>query len=168
MNLAIYNSQAIEKPFIPLKKELIYKNRRAKYPLGVNLLLLGPSGLVGTSVDYFITPKFNIELGVGLSNKKPIQSNYFAGLKYHILGNAISNTSFYFGGFIKNNFVNTTDVILQELYFPLGIQKIKKNKLTWNLELAYKYDVINAKSIVWGAFKLGYRFQLRKSKLNIK
>jgi hypothetical protein len=160
-------SIANKNPDVFFKKELLYKNRRAKYPLGVNLILLGPSGLVGGSFDYFITSKMNFEGGVGLSNSKSAQPNYFAGLKYHILGNSISNTTFYFGGFVKNNFNNTTNEIIQELYLPIGLQKIKKNKFSWNIELAYKYDVAASKSIVWGAFKLGYRFKMRKSKLNL-
>jgi len=151
----------------PFKKDLFHKNRRAKYPLGVNLVILGPSGLVASSLDYFFTSRINVEIGVGLNNDKTIQPNYFSGVKYHILGRTISNSTFYVGGFIKNDFNNTANEIIQELYLPIGLQKIKMNKFTWNLELAYKYDVSSATSIVWGAFKLGYRFKIKKSKLNL-
>jgi len=165
--LFLSNSSAIE--YFPkvFKKKIIHKNRRTKYPLGVNLLLLGPSELIGTSLDFFITSNVNFEIGVGLDNNKAIRPNYFSGLKYHLLGNAITNTTFYAGGYFKNNFTNNTSGILQELYFPIGLQKIKRNKFTWNIELAYKYDVESAQSIVWGAFKIGYRFKIRKSKLNL-
>lgn len=150
-----------------LKKDLVFKNRRAKYPLGINFTILGPSGLLGASADFFITPKVNFELGLGLNNDKAVNPNYFAGLKYHILGNSISNTTLYFGGYIKNNFENPTGGLIQELYLPIGLQRIKKNKFAWNIELAYKYNVEEAKSIVWGALKLSYRFKLRNSKLNL-
>ena len=149
------------------KKDFIHKNRRAKYPLGVNLLLLGPSELIGASVDFYLTSNVNFEFGLGLDNNKAIKPNYFAGLKYHLLGSTITNTTFYAGGYFKNNFENSTNSILQEFYFPIGLQKIKKNKFTWNIELAYKYDVQNEKSIVWGSFKIGYRFKIRKSRLNL-
>ena len=161
------NGFAYDKHKINLKKELFFKNRRAKFPLGVNVLLLGPADLIGGSVDYFISPKINVELGIGINNDKAFKMNYYSGLKYHLLGNTFTNTTFYAGGFFKNDFDNSTDKIIQELYLPIGLQKIHKNQFSWNIELAYRYNIENSKSIVWGALKLGYRFKLTKSKLNL-
>ena len=149
-------------------KDLFYKNRRAKYPVGVNLMAFGPAGVTGVSVDWFLVPKLNFELGAGLNNLKSLRPSYFAGGKYHFFGNTISNTTFYLGLFDKVMMDNTT--VTQTLYAPFGIQRIKKNKLTWNIEVAYTYDVQTYKSQVWGAFKLGYRFNRfdRKKKKSSK
>lgn len=142
---------------IDFGKLSIYKNRRAKYPVGINVHAFGPGGVSGLSVDWFIVPKINFEFGAGLNDLKTFRPSYFAGGKYHFFGNTISNTTFYLGLFDKLtvdsevNFDNT-------LYVPFGLQRIKKSKLTWNIEVAYTYNLLSYKSQVWGAFKLGYRF----------
>ena len=137
-------------------KDLFLKNRRAKYPVGINVVAFGPSGLAGLSIDWFIKPKFNFEFGAGLNDLKTNQPSYFAGGKYHLFGNSISNTTFYFGVFDKVTLNSNT--VGHMLYVPIGLQRIKKNKLTWNIEVAYTYDLNSFKSKVYGAFKLGYRF----------
>jgi hypothetical protein len=152
-------------------KEFLYKNRRAKYPVGINLIAFGPSGIAGASFDWFMTPKLNLEFGGGIKNHKILSPNYFAGLKYHLLGKSLSNMTLFLGGFIKNDLDFGGKEVVQELYFPLGLQRIKKSKLTWNIEVAYRYDLISSKSKVWGAFKLGYRFnpfaKKKKTKLSL-
>ena len=145
-------------------KSLFYKNRRAKYPLGVNLIAAGPSEFLALSFDWFITPKLNLEIGGGANHYKNPYPNYFVGLKYHFFGKTISNLTLYAGGFGKNDFDFLEKEIVQELYFPIGLQKIKKSKLTWNIEVAYRYNLITSQSRVWGAFKLGYRFNRPKKK----
>ena len=148
----IYSNDAVAFGY----KDLFLKNRRAKFPVGVNLIAIGPAGLAGLSVDWFIKPKFNLEFGAGLNDFKTYQPSYFAGGKYHIFGNTISNTTFYFGVFDKVTI--DSSVVNNMLYVPIGLQRIKKNKLTWNIEVAYTFDINTARSKVFGAFKLGYRF----------
>lgn len=137
-------------------KDLFLKNRRAKYPVGINLVGFGPSGIAGVSMDWFIKPKINIEIGAGLNDLKTYEIAYFAGVKYHLLGNTVLNMTPYIGVFDKVTLNSST--LSNQLYIPLGIQRIKKNKLTWNIEAAYIYNLDTFKSSFYGAFKLGYRF----------
>tara|TARA_B100000809_G_C15091538_1_gene513372 strand:- start:1088 stop:1600 length:513 start_codon:yes stop_codon:yes gene_type:complete len=148
---AVYSNYSLENNH----KELFLKNRRAKYPVGINFVGFGPSGVAGLSMDWFIKPKFNLEFGAGLNDLKIFQPSYFAGGKYHFFGNTISNTTIYLGFFDKVTIdsIGTNNL----LYIPIGLQRIKKNKLTWNIEVAYTYDIDTFKSNVYGAFKLGYR-----------
>ena len=134
----------------------IYKNRRAKYPVGINAIAFGPSGIVGVSFDWFVLPKINLEFGAGVDNLKTFRPSYFAGGKYHFLGNSILNTTFYLGVFDKAT--QDPTVLNHQLYIPFGIQRIKKSKLTWSIEVAYTYNISTFQSQIWGAFKLGYRF----------
>jgi len=149
--------------FIPLlglsyegNSNKIYKNRRSKYPVGINIIAFGPTRIAGVSFDWFMLPKVNIEMGAGITNLKTFRPSYFAGAKYHFFGNTILNTTFYLGLF--DNITLDSTLLNQQLYVPFGIQRIKKNKLTWNIEVAYTYNISTFQSQVWGAFKLGYRF----------
>jgi hypothetical protein len=137
-------------------KQLLYKNRRAKYPIGVNIMAFGPAGVIGLSIDWFIKPKLNLEFGIGADDFKTAKPAYFIGGKYHLFGNTLSNTTPYFGVFDKIS--SFTNEINHQLYVPIGLQRIKKSKFTWNIEVAYVYNINSYTSSVWGAFKIGWRF----------
>jgi hypothetical protein len=51
-----------------------------------------------------------------------------------------------------------SSVVNQTLYVPFGVNRIKRNQVTWNIEVAYTYGLIDKESSFYGAFKLGYRF----------
>lgn len=131
-------------------------NRRAKYPAGINLYIAGPSGIVGASFDYFIVPKFSIEVGAGIRNSEP-DFGYFLGGRYHFFGNTITNITPYLGVFsgfeIKDN-----DIKNFNLYVPIGIQRIKKNHFSWSVEVAYQRNSYGFTQNIYGGGKIGYRF----------
>ncbi|HIP37054.1 MAG TPA: hypothetical protein EYG85_09390 [Crocinitomix sp.] len=136
-------------------------NPRKKYPFGASIHLLGPSGHLALSVNAFVVPKINIELGTGLYNANSLfQYSTFIGGKYHFGGNSFLNTTFYLG--VYDAFSH--DFNRHHLYFPLGLHKIKRNQLTWSVEVAFQPDKAYYDSTFWGAFKVGYQFGIKTKK----
>jgi len=133
----------------------LLKNRRKKHPVGVNVNVLGVTGWGNVSADWFINPKLNVEGGFGIQNSGLSSISYFAGIKYHLLGKTPSNLTPYFGVF-DAFFLSEGQLYQHNLYFPIGLHKIKRNKFSWAIEMAYQYNKY-AKSNIWGAFKIGYR-----------
>jgi len=150
---------------LSFSKDKIKLNPRKRYPVGVTLNLLGPSGHLAMSINAFVIPKINIEAGYGIFNINSlfVQSMYLGG-KYHFGGNTISNTTFYLGIYDDVSY----DLKSHHLYFPLGVHKIKRNHLTWSLEIAFQPDKAYYDSTLWGAFKIGYQFGFKKHNKNIK
>ena len=145
-------------------KDGIKLNPRKKYPFGASVNLLGPSGHLSVSINTFVIPKINVELGTGVYNTNGffVPSSYL-GVKYHFGGNTISRTTFYLGVYDDFSF----DFQKHYLYFPFGINRIKINQFTWSLEIALQPDKIYYKSTMWGAFKVGYQFGFNKQKNKI-
>jgi hypothetical protein len=142
----------------------IILNRRKKYPFGANIMILGPGGHIGTSVDAFLFNKLKFEIGLGLENKNgAFNTNYFLGGQYHFFGKTWSNATFYVGIFDAVNF--STSNTLHHLYLPIGYNRIKKNHLSWSIEIAFQPDkAYFDDSMIWGAFKVGYRFGFNQKK----
>jgi hypothetical protein len=139
----------------------IKPNPRKKYPFGISLNLLGPSGHLALSVNTFVIPKINIELGMGVFNNDDFFTpRSFLGVKYHFGGNSISKTTFYIGVYDAISF----DFQKHNLYFPIGVSRIKKNHFTWSVELAFQPTKIYYDSTLWGAIKVGYQFGFHKRK----
>jgi hypothetical protein len=136
------------------KKRMI--NRRAQYPAGFNMYGGGPHGLVGLSFDYFITPKIALEVGSGVRNFTP-DIGFFGGGRYHFLGKSLLNFTPYVG--VYSGFEYTgSDIRNYNLYIPFGIQKIKRNKLAWSIEVAYQRNSYDKGNNLYGGGKLGFRF----------
>ncbi len=130
-------------------------NRRAKYPLGINAYALGPFGIGGVSIDYFIVPKVSLEVGAGLRNFNG-DAGFIVGGRYHFFGNSFLNLTPYVGaiaGIARPN--NQLDGY--NLYLPVGIQRIKKNRITWSVEVAYQWNSDRPNSNFYGGGKLGIR-----------
>ncbi len=131
------------------------KNRRQKYPVGINLVVLGPSGNIGASIDWFVTKKINLEVGSGINRFNSLQYSGFFGARYHLFGKSFSNMTIYGGVYDK---ITMDPVALYHtLYLPIGIHRIKKSRLSWHLELAYQNNLTVNEWDLWGAFKVGYR-----------
>lgn len=131
-------------------------NRRVRYPVGVNFQLLGPTGMANASVDWFFTKNFNLEGGIGFQKRDIFYPAEFIGLKYHILGKTPISLTPYFG-VDAVFYVEDGQFLNQNLYLMAGINKIKKNHLSWSLEVAYQADAFNPAKF-WGGFSIGYRF----------
>lgn len=152
-----FSASAFDGDFLsPLKDKKLELNRRDKYPAGFNLYALGPVGLGGVSFDYFIVPKFSLELGAGARNFNP-DLGFFVGGKYHFFGNSFLNTTPYVGVFSGFEYTGG-DLRNYNLYIPFGIQHIKKNHLAWSVEVAYKRDVYDPSRNFYGGVKIGFRF----------
>ncbi len=136
-------------------------NPRKKYPVGITAHLLGPSGHLALSVNGFIVPKINIEAGSGIFNiNATLTHQLFLGGKYHFAGNTWSKTTFYLGVYDAVDYNFKT----HHLYFPLGINRIKKNHFTWSAEIAFQPDRAYYNSTFWGAIKIGYQFGFKIKK----
>ncbi len=151
---------------LAFSKDDIKLNPRKKYPFGVAINLLGTSGHLALSINGYVIPKINIEVGSGVFNTKGIfVPSMFLGGKYHFAGNTWSKTTFYLGIYDAVNY----NFKIHHLYFPLGINRIKKNHLTWSVEIAFQPDKSYYNSTMWGAFKIGYQFgfNAKKNKFSI-
>ena len=145
--------------FILFSNDNLILNPRKKYPFGTNVGLLGPSGHLSVAVNAFVVPKINVELGAGVFNfNNSFIPSSFLGVKYHFGGNFISRATFYLGVYDAMSF----DFQNHNLYFPLGINRIKKNHLTWSVEIAFQPTKVYYNSTLWGAFKVGYQFGFNK------
>jgi hypothetical protein len=143
--------------------ERVILNPRKKYPFGASVNLLGPSGHLAFSLNTFVIPKINIELGVGVfNNDNFFTPRSFFGVKYHFGGSLISKITFYLGVYDAISL----DFQKHDLYFPLGISRIKRNHFTWSVEFAFQPTKIYYDSTLWGAIKVGYQFGFHKRKKN--
>ncbi len=146
---------SIESDILKKRKKLNF-NRRVQYPAGFNIYGGGPVGVVGLSFDYFLTPKIALEIGGGARNLTP-DLGFFAGGRYHFFGKTPLNLTPYIG--VYSGFEYTGDDIRNyNLYVPFGIQRIKKNKLAWSIEVAYQRNSYDKGNHLYGGGKLGFRF----------
>jgi len=133
------------------------KNRRKKHPLGVNVGVMGPTGWGFASVDYFLDSKIDLEagVGVGFQTNELTPASMFLGAKYHVGAKFLAGITPYFG--IMDAFFWSDGKFYQHnLYLPIGLHKIKRDKWTWAIEVAYQFNQY-ANQSVWGSFKVGYR-----------
>tara|TARA_B110000037_G_C17126396_1_gene508334 strand:- start:1741 stop:2268 length:528 start_codon:yes stop_codon:yes gene_type:complete len=151
----VFDSNSIETDLFKKRKKLKF-NRRVQYPAGFNIYAAGPVGLVGLSFDYFITPKIALEVGSGIRNLAP-DIGFFGGGRYHFFGKTPLNLTPYVG--IYSGFEYTgNDIRNYNLYIPVGIQRIKKNRIAWSLEVAYQRNSYDKGNNIYGGGKLGFRF----------
>ena len=143
------------------KREKFTLNRRIQYPAGFNLYALGPTGFASASFDYFIWPKISLELGGGLRevplNGDQIEHGFMIGGRYHFFGNTPINITPYIGVFSGFEYTGS-DIRNYNLYIPVGLQRIKRNQLTWSVEVAYQNNAYRPDIHFYGGAKLGYRF----------
>lgn len=159
ISLIFFTSLGYCRDGIPTNQPLDKKfelNRRDKYPAGINAYALGPIGIGGISFDYFVVPKICLEVGAGA---RTFDSDYgfLAGGRYHFFGNTFVNTTFYLGVYSGFEYINES-LRNYNLYIPFGLQRIKKNRLAWSIEIAYKRDDYNLSNRIYGGAKLGFRF----------
>ena len=120
----------------------------------MNIVVGGPSAILSLSVDYFISPSFNLEAGLGIFG-------YYGGVKYHLFGDKKGkNWTPYIG-------VSATRIVLSGffnidktgLYIPVGIQYIATRDFSFGVEAAAFYvEGTNTLPPVWGALRFGYHF----------
>lgn len=142
------------------EKEKIVFNRRDKYPAGINLYAIGPIGFVGLSFDYFITQKFNLEGGAGIRSFEN-SPGFTVGAKYHFFGKLPLNLTPYVGIFTAFEPAGTT-IRNYNMYIPFGLHRIKRDRFSWGVEVAFQYNAYQPERLIWGGFKMGYRFGFKK------
>ena len=143
------------------KKEKFTLNRRVQHPAGFNLYALGPVGAVSASFDYFVRPKISLEIGAGLRelplSGEDIEHGFMLGGRYHFFGNTPLNITPYVGVFSGFEYTGA-NLRNYNLYVPVGLQRIKRNKLTWSVEVAYQNNTYQPNNHFFGGAKLGFRF----------
>ncbi|WP_347173697.1 hypothetical protein [Polaribacter uvawellassae] len=127
-------------------------NPRTNHPFGLNLNFFGPS-ILGLSADYYVNPKTNIELGIGLFG-------LFGGGTYHFKESNNYKWTTYVGLFAQHVFEigfsnenSTNDDIRNGIYIPLGLQYLNEDGITFRIELATG-TIIK----LYGGLKFGYHF----------
>lgn len=127
-------------------------NIRNSRRFGLQLSLDGVMGpFPALQADYFITPNFNAELGVGLFT-------FYAGARWYFGSYAkIRKWSFYTGASYYGLWQELDEPVL---YAPVGLQFFAINGLTVAAEVALFYAP-SAFNAFGGAFKLGYHFPNR-------
>lgn len=132
-----------------------FDNPRASRRLGLNNTFFGKSGYASISIDFFITPTINVEIGSG------ILGNYL-GATYHFKGKSIKKWTLYSGVFYSN---------LEEyeghgIYFPLGYHYQGYQGFTFGIEAAVflQDEFFSDIYPMWGGVKIGYHFKLGKKK----
>ncbi len=126
-------------------------NPRLVHPLGIHVNF-GGVGLLGGSIDYFIKPYWDVEVGGGLNGA-------FMGSHYHFTGIRNIPWTVYAGSHVTYTYEG-----LWGLYFPGGFQMLQQYGLSFRFEVAvwlrqYKTPpgVIN-EVVLWGRLAFGYYF----------
>jgi len=140
-------------------KKLSDLNRRARFPFGVNAYGFGPIGGAAATVDYFITPKFAMEAGVGYRDWD-FNHAFALGARYHFFGKTTLHLTPYIGIYTSFHY-NGNDLQNHSLYIPVGLHKIKKNGITWSIECAWQGNTFFGNDFT-GGFRIGYRFKTKR------
>ena len=139
---------------------------RSETPIGFNLNIGGSSGLLGGSLDAFVSPSINIEVGIGHAIVSP---SVFGGVKYHSDGVSDENFSLYTGIIVvvvsemyKPSRIHTRSTGIPLLYVPIGFHSISDNGFTFGFELAGAYDksgdFFKHHFFGWAGIKIGFHF----------
>ena len=138
-------------PLIALENTSI--NPRANRRIGIGIQLGGPTMICSAQADYFLTPKINIEAGVGLVG-------LYSGVKVHLSSSAWSP---YLG--VKATFLPEIKLFggggwNPGLYAPIGIQYMSRDGFTFAFEGALLLtDSLGwAFEPFWAGVKFGYHF----------
>src|SRR5690606_11661490 len=114
------------------------------------------------SLDGFLGPKFAFEAGAGHRvNRESIDFekedfSYFLGARYHFLGGTRLALTPYVGAYTAFHY-NGRDVQNHNVYFPVGIHRIKKSGFNWGVEVAFQKSADTDRRL-HGSFRIGYRF----------
>lgn len=130
-----------------------HDNPRAERRFGIGIQLGGPTMICSAQIDYFITPRINIEAGAGLVG-------YYSGVKFHL---SQSSWSPYLGAkvtFLPELKLFGGSSMNPGLYAPFGIQYMNREGFTFAFEAALLLtDSISwAIEPIWAGVKFGYHF----------
>ena len=122
-----------------------------RYSLKLTLLVF----LLSLSVDYFVSPTWNLEAGIG--------PGLFGGIRYHLGGNKASKSWTPFLGIygtylwvfegLADDFGGNVSVLA---YVPLGIQYNGKKGFAFSFEFSVFTDFES--SLRWAGLKVGKHF----------
>jgi hypothetical protein len=125
---------------------------RQRKPFGLGVQLLGPTVFASGYVDYFFSPRFNAELGVGLLG-------VYIGGKYYFTAAGPDARWFPYTGatLLAVPSIISADAAIGG-YVPLGIQFIAGWGLTFSGEVAAMFSSSSGDLSPYGALKAGFRF----------
>jgi len=152
-----------------LDKYGLSQNPRKELPVGLNIQLGGSALIGGVSIDAFVIPAINLELGTGFFTGQ----NYFGGVKFHTESESNSNWSLYGGAMIivtksENDFlhfINGKKKYYGLAYLPIGIQYISDRGFTFGFEFAGLIDkdlaIYDNQLMPYFGINLGIHFSLK-------
>lgn len=113
--------------FIANTQNVQQNNLRKEMPVGLSLYLGGAS-ILGGSIDYFVSPKVNLEMSIGW--------NFSGGIKYHFWGHKPISWSPYIGAIAnaKGKLGSTDWDTRRGLFFPIGAHYIYINSFSFAIE----------------------------------
>lgn len=140
-------------------------NIRIRNPNGMSVVLLGPSLIGAGQYDYFVSPNFNIEIGIGLVG-------IYGGVTYHFDGkNPARRSTPYVGlrgtlGLIAAEFINFGPRFGRGVMLPFGFDVNTKGGFYIRPEISawYTYSTMNwqwtPRHAVrpWVSLPIGWRF----------
>jgi hypothetical protein len=128
-------------------------NIRNSRPLGFSFSLGKETLITGLSVDLFVTPSVNLEIGLGYGQ--------YIGVRYHILGaNDNIKWSPYLGASVVTysslEILPSPDDRMWGGYIPLGVHFISSSGIAFSLEagLLAVVGTVNP----WGGIQVGFHF----------
>ena len=134
------------------------QNPRKDFSFGLSGQLGGPAFILSASIDAFVIPTINIELGTGTSFGLVGSKNVWGGLNYHFFGNTESNFTPYLGiylcGISPMDYHNANPPYVGYFYVPIGIQLITNHGFTLGLAFAEVFSKESMFFHSWG-FKIG-------------
>ncbi len=129
---------------------------------GLSLQAGGPLALGGLSLDVFLSPQWNLDMGVITLGEG--FAGVDAGFKYHWLEEDPGlRWSPYIGaqlGYVNVEIFDTDQVAI--FYLPVGVQFMTPGGFNLALEVAFwgatEVGGNDSNAIPWGSVKIGYRF----------
>ncbi len=134
----------------------VYRNPRSERPFSINFNYAGPA-LIGFSVTAFVTPRIQLEAGLGPLTK-------YAGATYHFGGENPRKTWTPYTGLmvgVLHDYVDGEEEAKSYgTYVPFGVQYSGRGGFLFAVEGAWAHLRIDGESIdvPWFGLKFGYRF----------
>jgi len=133
---------------------------RAKRRLGFGFYFLGPDGIYGGWLNYYILPMIAIEAGGTYYAVRDPSAVTHVGLRWYFgTKRQAGEWQPYVGAFFQRSVKinDNTGHPNIDFYFPLGLESVSIDGLTLAIEIALDMYML-AYGLPWGGIKIGYHF----------
>ena len=128
--------------------------------IGIGLYMLGPGGIYGLWLDYFLSSRVSLEIGGAYyeGSSYPASKAYYAGLRwYYFQRHEKEGWSPYFGAYFKR-WQEQSLLYASSPYIPVGIEYLGSSGFTFSFELAVDGVIAALIPLPWAGFKFGWHF----------